>query len=299
LDRLREMETFLSVTESGSFTHAARQLNVSRSTITKIVAGLEARLGVRLLNRSTHHLSLTAAGQVFAEEAETILTQVERLQQKIGEEHLEMAGEIRVGSPPSFASYHLLPAVQQFRQECRNVTFDLLLDDGSVNLVREGFDVSIRIAPILPDTALVARLLVKVPQVLVASPEYLKIHGEPKTPEELVDHNCLVHTIKSPAGDWLFDDGQMIRVRGSVASNLGEVLHIAALSAEGISMHPTYMVSEELKAGALVRVLPAYHPEEMSIYAVYAERRFRPKRVLVFLDFLRDWLRRQSDWFIE
>lgn len=293
------METFLSVTESGSFTRAARKLNVSRSTVTKIVASLEARLGARLLNRSTHHLSLTAAGQVFADEAEAILTQVERLQQKIGEEHLEMAGGIRVGSPPSFASYHLLPAMQQFRRECPDVTFDLPLDDGSIDLVREGFDVSIRIAPILPDTALVARLLVKVPQVLVASPDYLKVHGAPRTPAQLADHNCLVHTIKSPAGDWVFGDGQMIRVRGSVASNLGEVLHIAALSAEGISMHPTYMVSEELKAGDLVRVLPEYRPEEMSIYAVYAERRFRPKRVLVFLDFLRDWLRRQSDWFIE
>lgn len=299
MDLLREMETFLSVTESGSFSHAARHLGVSRSTVTKIVAGLEARLGVRLLNRSTHDLSLTAAGHTFAAEARDILASVERLQHRIGEEQAEMSGEIRVGSPPSFATYHLLPAIQDFRRGCPDVTFELPLDDGSVNLVREGLDVSIRIAPILPDTALVARLLVRVPQVLVASPGYLDAYGVPRTPDDLVDHNCLVHTIKSPARDWVFDEIRATRVRGTVASNLGEVLRSAALSGEGISMHPTYMVSEELKAGRLVRVLDEYWPEQMSIYAVYPERRFRPKRVLVFLDFLRNWLRGQTDWFLE
>ncbi|TFF24870.1 LysR family transcriptional regulator [Jiella endophytica] len=299
MDRLREMETFVVVVERQSFTDAARQLNVARSTVTKIVAGLEARLGLRLLTRSTHHLSPTAAGQIFAEEARTILEQVERLQHKIGEEQTEIAGEIRIGSPPSFGSVHLLPALQQFRRQYPGVTFELPLDDGSINLVKEGLDLSIRIAPILRDTALVARLLVKVPQVLVASPAYLEVRGTPQSPEMLAEHNCLVHTIKSPARDWSFDDGVSVRVSGTVASNLGEVLRAAALSGEGISIHPTYMVSNELKSGALVRVLPDHRPEEMSIYAIYAERRFRPKRVLIFLDFLRDWLRRQSDWFID
>ncbi|MBJ3776914.1 LysR family transcriptional regulator [Acuticoccus mangrovi] len=298
MDRLREMETFLSVEESRSFTRAARRLGVSRSTVTKIVAGLEARLGVRLLIRSTHHVSPTTAGHIFADEARSILSQVERLNQKIGEEQSEIAGVIRLGAPPSFASAHLLRALREFRGEHPHVSFEIALDDGSADLAREGLDFSIRIAPILLDTALLARLLLKVPQVMVASPAYLEARGMPATPDDLARHNCLVHTIKSPDRLWTFEDGHKVRVEGTISSNLGEMLRASALAGEGISIHPTYMVSHELESGALVRVLPDHSPEAMSIYAVYAERRFRPRRVLALLDFLRTWLHGQSDWFL-
>lgn len=297
MDRLREMETFLSVADSRSFTHAARRLGVSRSTVTKIIASLEARLGVRLLIRSTHHVSPTTAGHIFADEARSILSQVERLDQKIGEEQSEIAGMIRLGAPPSFASAHLMRALRNFRSKHPQVSFEIALDDGSVDLAREGLDFSIRIAPILLDTALVARLLRKVPQVLVASPAYLEANGTPRTPDDLGAHNCLVHTIKSPDRLWTFEDGHKIRVAGTISSNLGEILRASALAGEGISVHPTYMVSRDVEIGALLQVLPEHRPEAMSIYAVYAERRFRPRRVLTLLDFLRTWLHGQPDWF--
>lgn len=299
MDQFREMQTLIAVADSKSFTGAARQLGVSRTSVTKIIAGLEARLGIRLLIRSTHNVSLTSAGRLFSDEARAIVARVERLHQAIGEEQADMAGDIRLGAPPSFAGLHLLRAIRDFRQTHPRVTFDMPVDDGSFDLAREGLDFTIRIAPILPDSALVARLLVRVPQVVVASPGYLERNAAPRRPEDLSRHNCLVHTIKSPNRIWTFDDDRTVAVTGSVASTFGEVLRCAALAGEGISIHPTYMVVDDLKSGALVRVLDGHRVDEMSIYAIYAERQFRPRRVLAFLDFLRDWLHAQSTWFAD
>ena len=299
MDHLREMETFVAVAESESFTRAARQLDTSRSTVTRIVAGLEERLGVRLLVRSTHDVSLTAAGAIFAREAQEILAQVHRLHDGIGQEQSGISGEIRFGAPPSFAALHMQEAVRAFRGTHPGVVFEILADDGSLNIVREALDFSIRIAPILPDMAHVARLLVRVPQVPVASPDYLARHGTPEKIADLARHNCLVHRIKSPNGVWVFDEEHSVTVRGALSSNLGEVLLAGALAGDGISIHPTYMLAEALRDGRLVRVLPGHRAEEMAIYAVYAERHFRPERQRAFLDFLRTWLRDRSDWLLD
>lgn len=296
MDHLREMETFIQVARGGSFTQASRQLDVSRSTVTKIVAGLEERLGQRLLIRSTHHISLTAAGELFAEEAGDILARVEHLHQSLADEHAEMSGTIRLSAPPSFAASHLVRAIGAFRDEHPELSFELLTDDGSLNLVKEGIDVAIRIAPILPDTALVARLLVQVPQHLVASPAYLERCGVPTTVAELKEHACLVHRVKSPGKSWRMGEAELVAVEGPLSSDLGEVLREAALAGTGLSIHPSYMVAEDIATGRLVEVLPEAAIDRMSVYAVYAERRFRPRRVLALLDFLKDWLGAQGDW---
>ncbi len=138
MDQLREMEVVVRVARSQSFTLAAKQLKVSRSTITKIVAALEERLGVRLLKRSTHHVSLTAAGDIYVREASEIVERAERLRQSIGQEQTSLSGQIRLGAPPSFAAAHLVGALLEFQRGNPNVQFDLESDDGSVNLIREG-----------------------------------------------------------------------------------------------------------------------------------------------------------------
>jgi DNA-binding transcriptional LysR family regulator len=300
MDQLREMEVLLRVARTQSFTSAARQLNVSRSTVTKIIAGLEERLAIRLLERSTHHVGLTAAGKIFVEEASEIVERVERLHQSIGEEQAGLAGRIRLGAPPSFAAAHLVRALRAFQEQHAGVSFNLVADDGSVNVVKEGLDLTIRIAPNLQDTSLVARLLVKVPQTLVASAAYLTSRGHPRTPDDLSHHECLIHSIKSASGSWAFDEHSIVvPVRGSLWSNLGEALRQAALQGSGISLHPTYMVHEDLQSGRLVRVLPDHAPEPVSIYAVYPERQLRPQRLVVFLNYLAEWLRETADWRVE
>lgn len=299
MDQLREMEALVRVARSQSFTLAARQLKVSRSTVTKIVAALEERLGIRLLKRSTHHVSLTTAGEIYVREASEIIERAERLRQSIGLEQAGLAGTIRLGAPPSFAAAHLVAALRGFRHDNPEVSFDLASDDGSVNIIREGWDFTIRIAPNLQDTSLVGKLLVKVPQTLVASPGYLDEWGCPQRPEELTNHECLLHSIKSAAGSWSFDDHAVIvPVKGALSSNLGEVLRQAALQGGGISLHPTYMIHDDLKSGRLMRVLPDHAAESVAIYAVYPERQMRPLRVTAFLNFLADWLRDRADWRI-
>lgn len=297
MDQLREMEVVVRVARSQSFTLAAKQLKVSRSTITKIVAALEERLGVRLLKRSTHHVSLTAAGDIYVREASEIVERAERLRQSIGQEQTSLSGQIRLGAPPSFAAAHLVGALLEFQRGNPNVQFDLESDDGSVNLIREGWDFTIRIAPNLEDTSLVAKLLINVPQTLVASADYLDRHGHPRRPEDLIGHECLLHSIKSSSGTWSFNDHDMtVPVRGSLTSNFGEVLRQAALYGAGISLHPTYMIHDDLKAGRLVRVLPDYRAESVAIYAVYPERQMKPKRISEFLGYLTAWLRDRADW---
>lgn len=291
MDHLREMKTLVCVAKTQSFNMAARQLGVSRPTVTRLISNLERRLGVLLLVRSTHHVAITPAGQSFAEEAADILLRVERLHQEIEGDQAELSGMIRLGAPPSFAAMYLAQAIQKFRQAAPGVTFEVVADIGELSVVKEALDFSIRIAPILPDTALTAQLLVRVPQLLAASPAYVEASGSPSRPEDLAAHDCLVHTIKSPTAIWTFNDGVSVSVHASIRSNLGEVLRQAALQGQGISIHPTYMIRDDLDAGRLVRLMPEYSPAEMSIYAIYAARRFRPPRVLAFVEFLRKWLR--------
>ncbi len=296
MDQLREMQTFLRVVQSKSFSTAARQLGVSRSTVTKVIAGLEQRLGANLLVRSPHHVTVTNTGELFATEARAILARVEELNQRVEEKNAELKGEIKIGAPTSFSTMHLVRAIQDFRAVHPSVSFDHVNDRGDLSVVREGFDLSIRIAPALPDMALVSQLLVRVPQVLVGASSYLDKYGRPGRKEDLVNHQCLVHTVKSRDGRWVFEDGDVVYVTGALKSDIGEVLRQAARRGEGLSVHPTYMVYEDLRSGDLERVLPEHRLEEMSIYAVYPEKHYRPQRVIQFLDFFKTWLRSMPDW---
>jgi DNA-binding transcriptional LysR family regulator len=208
-------------------------------------------------------------------------------------------GLVRVGTPPSFGTHHLLPLVTRFTERYPEIRIALMLDDGSANLITQGLDLSLRIGPAPDDAGHIAVPLTKAPQVLVASKSYLQKHGTPKTPAELADHNCLVHSLKSPTNIWRFSSkaGEVsTRVRGTVASNFGEAIKQAALLGHGIAMHPYYMVSDDLKAKRLVAVLPNYEPLELDIYVVYPTREHLPERTRRFLEFLKRWAKTPPDW---
>jgi DNA-binding transcriptional LysR family regulator len=180
------------------------------------------------------------------------------------------------------------------------------LDDGRTDLVAEGLDMSVRIATSLKDTSQVAQRLAVVPQLLVASPEYLKRRGMPQSIADLAAHDCMVHALKSPTNIWTFlGDAQAegaaassktsVRVHGTIRANYGEPLRHAALLGHGISMHPTYMVMQDIQEGRLVSVLPQFRPVGVDIYAVFPSRKNVPIRVRTFLDFLRQWFA-AADW---
>ncbi len=297
-DRLRELEVFLAVARARSFTAAGQRLGMSRANVTKVVAGLEARLGTALLNRTTQHVAPTEAGTLLAERAATLLGGFDSLEADMRNSVGRIAGSIRVGVPPAFGAMHLVPALTAFMAAHPGMRIVLCLDAGDADLVRDGLDLSVRIATALKDASHIARHLVRVPQRLVAAPAYLERHGAPATLDELRDHPCLVHQLKSPSGQWSFVvDAQIVSVpvSGPLAADFGEPLRAAALLGAGLSLHPTYMIADDLAAGRLRVVLPAFNPIGLAITAIYP-RRDIPARVRLLIDFLVDWLARAAPW---
>ena len=216
---------FAEVARSSSFTTAATRLEVSRASVTKHVAWLERSLGAQLLKRTTKQVGLTDAGLRVLENGLRLLERYEEMGADVRDANAEPRGVIRVGTPPSFGTHHLLPLLTAFADRYPDIQVSLALDDGRSNLVAEGLDVSVRIASGLEDASHVAMPLVKAPQVLVAAPAYLKRAGRPRTVHDLARHNCLVHTLKSPTHNWSFtgpNGSESVRVKGTLCSNFGE-----------------------------------------------------------------------------
>jgi DNA-binding transcriptional LysR family regulator len=296
------MQVFVEVARDGSFTGAARRLGMSKASVTKHVAWLEQSLRARLLHRTTKHVGLTEAGLGMLPSARQLLERYEEIGADVRDSIRQPKGMIRVGTPPSFGAHHLAPLVMSFTREHPEIQVAMILDDGSANLIAQGLDLSVRIAPALEDASYVAQPLTKAPQVLVASPAYLRRHGAPQSLADLARHNCMVHSLKSPTGLWRFSgpDGEAsIRVRGSIMSNFGETLQNAARAGHGISMHPYYMVSEDLAAGRLQPVLPLYEPLGLDIYAIFSSRQNLPLRVRRFVEFLKEWAKSPPAWAIQ
>jgi DNA-binding transcriptional LysR family regulator len=299
VDRLRCIEVFVEVARDGSFTGAARRLGISKATTTKHVAWLERSLGVKLLNRTTKDVGLTEAGAHALSQGQLLLDRFEEIGAGLRELVEKPRGIVRVGTPPSFGTHHLLPLVVGFTERYPEIRIMLQLDDGSANLITQGLDLSLRIGPAPDDAGHIAVPLTKAPQVLVASEGYLRASGIPRTPADLARHNCLVHALKSPTSIWRFTGtaGEVsVRVQGTVSSNFGEALKQAALLGHGISMHPYYMVSDDLKAKRLVGILPDYEPLELEIYMVYPTREHLPVRTRRFMDYLKRWAKTPPDW---
>lgn len=298
MDRLRCLQVFSEVARSQSFVRAAWKLSISKATVTKNVAWLENSMGSVLLNRNSKQVTLTDAGMRVLESAQELLERYERLEADVRDSVQLPRGSIRVGTPPAFGIEHLMPVVARFSERYPDIDVTVVLDDGRMDLLAESLDLSIRIAPQLQDAAYIAVPLMKAPQVLVASPKYLERAGRPQSLQDLQRHNCLVHTLKSSAGYWRFEGSprEEVRVRGAVRSNMGDALKKAALLGSGISLHPYYMVSEELRTGALEVVLPQHAPEGLDIYTVFSTRRNLPVRVRVLLEFLKEWAAHPPSW---
>ena len=298
MDKLRAIEVFIEVAQGLSFSRAAQSLGMARGNVTKHVAWLEQTMGVQLLTRTTKSVSLTESGLSLLENGRELLDRVEGMDAAVRLSVKEPKGMLRLGAPPSFGAFHLVPIITAFSKAHPDIQVVLYLDDGRSDLVAEGLDMSVRIASALKDTTLVASRLAVVPQVLVASPGYLSQRGFPKDIADLANHDCMVHALKSPTNIWTFTGAQgktTVRVRGTIRANYGEPLRHAALLGQGISMHPTYMVKQDLAAGRLETVLPEFKPVGVDIYAVFPSRKNLPVRVRTFLDFLTEWFER-ADW---
>ena len=289
MESLSDIAVFVQVVRDGSFTKAADRLELSRSVVSKYVTRLEERLGARLLNRTTRRLSLTEAGRVFYERSRRGLEEIEEAETEVSRLQGEARGLLRVNSPMSFGILHVAPLLPEFLAENPEVSVDMNLDDRKVDVIEEGFDVSIRITD-LPDSSLVARRLAPCRHAIVAAPAYLEKHGVPRTPDDLQDHNIIAYQYQESATDWHFlaqDKEQItVPVSGSIQMNNSLALREALLGGIGITRTPTFVVGEDIAAGKLVSLLPNYQTLEVSIYLVYPQRRHLSPKVRTFVDFV-------------
>lgn len=288
MDKFLEMQTFAAVVDSGSFVKAADALAMSKAAVSRYVSDLEARLGVRLLHRTTRRLSLTDEGQVFHARCKELLAEVDDAEAEITARTDNASGTLRVNAPQSFGVRHLAPLWGEFCALHPRVTLDITLNDRIVDLVEEGFDLAVRIAA-LPDSTLVSRRLATARSVLCASPEYLKQRGTPRHPGELAQHSVITYSYLATKDEWRFDGPQgpvSVRTRPCIRTNSGDTCRIAALAHQGVVLQPLFLVGDDLAAGRLVELMPEYRSGELGIYAVYPTRKHVSPKVRVLIDFL-------------
>jgi DNA-binding transcriptional LysR family regulator len=288
MDTLSGFTVFTKVVETGGFSAAARELNMSKSAVSKHIAKLEDRLGVRLLNRTTRKLSPTEVGTDFYERALRIVQDVEETEQAVSALHTEPRGTLRLNVPMSFGYLHVAPLLADFTARYPDINIDMDLNDRVVDLLDEGYDIAVRIAR-LPDSTLIARKLAPFRLVLCASPDYLQQHGAPKTPADLKDHNCLMYSYLLNQNEWSFQgpDGEIsVKVSGNIRANNGDALRAAAREGAGLLLSPTFIVNEDLRNGRLKTVMTEFMKTDLAIYAVYPHNRYVSAKVRAFVDFL-------------
>ena len=286
MDKFLQMRTFVQVVEAGSFIGAMESLGMSRAAVSRYIADLEAYLGVRLLHRTTRRLSLTQEGEVFYARCQQILAELREAEAEITSHSVEVVGALKITAPVSFGVLHLAPVWGQFRALHPKVTLDVTLLDRTVDVVEEGYDLAIRIAQ-LPNSSLVYRRLSCTRMVVCASPEYLKQHGYPQHPAELLQHAVLGYSLWPDT--WVFQGPQgevSVLIKPCIRSNNGDVCRAGALQHQGIILQPTFIIGEDLQAGRLVEIMPQYQAGKLGIHAIYASRLHVPPKVRQLIDFL-------------
>jgi DNA-binding transcriptional LysR family regulator len=299
MDRFHAIRVFAQVVETGSFSAAAEKLGLSATATSRHVAGLEAHLHTRLLNRTTRRVSLTESGRAFYERGVLLLADLEEAEQEAQRAAVVPRGTIRLTTSVNFGVRHLAPAIADFLAAHTEVRLDASLSDRLVDLVEEGFDLAIRIgAP--GSENVVARRLGETRLVPCASPGYLAAHGAPQTPEDLAGHNCFTYEYVTPRNLWRFRDPaggeRSVRVSGNLHSNNGELLAEAAARGAGIVFEPAFIVGPEVRAGRLVPLLQDFEPQATPIYAVYPSRKHLSAKVRRFVDFLIERFSQAQDW---
>nr|WP_218176919.1 LysR family transcriptional regulator [Pseudomonas gingeri] len=292
-----DLAAFAVLVEAGSFTLAAQQLGCSKGQLSKRISQLEAQFSVVLLHRTTRRLSLTAAGAALLPQAQALVVQVERAHQALARLKDDIAGPVRITVPVSLGETFFDGLLLEFSRDYPDVQIELDLNNGFRDLAREGFDLAIR-TEVGNDERLVARPLLVMNELTCASPAYLERYGEPQTPQELVNHRCLLNSHYSGREEWQYHrEHELLRVRvaGPFASNHYNLLKKAALVGAGIARLPSYVLPAELADGRLRWLLRDYRTRDMPLYLVHPYQGGLPRRTQVLADYLIGWFKRSGE----
>ena len=296
MDKFQEITTFTAVVDAGSFVKAADRLNMSKAAVSRHLVDLETRLGIRLLHRTTRKLSLTEEGELFYERCKEILETIESAENEITSHTEDVSGQIRINAPFSFGIRKLAPLWGIFHQKYPKVTLDVVLSDRLVDVVDEGYDIDIRIAA-LTNSTMVSKKLTTTRIILCASPTYLKEHGTPKKPADLMNHQVINYSYWAGKEEWSFDGpngGESVNIKPFMQTNNGDTCLSAALAHQGIVLQPSFIVGDAIRAGDLVEIMPKYKSIELGIYAIFPTRKHIAPKVRVLIDFLVDYFSKKD-----
>jgi DNA-binding transcriptional LysR family regulator len=288
VDKFQEMKVFAAVVEAGSFTGAAQLLDMSKAAVSRYVADLEERLGVRLLHRTTRRLSPTTEGEIFHVRCRELLDNLDEAEAEITSRSGAASGLLKVNVPVTFGLMHLAPLWPAFLARHPKLDLDITLSDRVVDLVEDGFDLAVRIGQ-LPASSLISRRLAGTRLVLCAAPGYLARRGEPQHPDQLLQHDVISYSLFASGEHWRFTgpEGEVtVKVVPRVRTNSGDTCRAAALHEQGIVLQPTFIVGADLAQGTLREIMPAYRAIELGVYAVYPSRKFVSPKVRLLIDFL-------------
>jgi DNA-binding transcriptional LysR family regulator len=320
MDKLKQMESFVSVATRGSLTAAAHAEGVAPAIMGRRLDALEERLGVKLLVRTTRRISLTHEGSAFLEDCQRLLTDVANAEASVSAGGVKASGHLRITAPAGFGRRHVAPLVPKFRELHADVTISLNLSDRVVDIAGEGYDCAVRVGD-MPDSSLVSVRMADNRRLCVATPEYLQRHGTPQSPQELARFDCLVlSSDASQTRGWAFrvprnaqgrppegvpagavsaeGESEVIHYRpgGPMDCSDGQVLHNWCLAGYGIAWRSTWEVEQDIDAGRLVAVLEDYAAPPNGIYAVFPQRKHLPLRVRLWVDFLKHHYGQPGFW---
>ncbi len=319
MDKLKQLESFVSVATRGSLTAAAIAEGVAPAIMGRRLDALEERLGVKLLVRTTRRISLTHEGSAFLEDCQRLLTDFANAEASVSAGGVKASGHLRITAPAGFGRRHVAPLVPRFRELHRDVTISLNLSDRVVDIAGEGYDCAVRVGD-MPDSSLVSVRMADNRRLCVATPKYLRQHGTPQTPQELAKFDCLVLSsdasqtrgwaFKVPKGDGKGEgkgdakseakgeNSEVIHFKphGPMDCSDGQVLHDWCLQGYGIAWRSTWEVDAEIKAGRLVAILEEFAAPPNGIYAVFPQRKHLPLRVRLWVDYLKHHYSQPDFW---
>jgi len=288
MGQLEDMQVFIRVVDAGGISRAAEQMGLAKSAVSRRLSELEARLGVRLLNRTTRTSNLTEAGRGFYERSIKIIDDIGELNALTQGSNTTLEGTINLAVPLSFGLSHLAPAVDDFIKQHPELTINIDFSDRQLNLIEEGLDLAVRIAD-LKDSSLMARKISPIRTMICASPDYLKVHGTPETLDDLKHHQMLHYNL-SNSSSWKLTDKQgeqhFINVAAKIIANNGDFLKDMAIAGHGIIMIPTFISWKAIAMGELIPILSDYTASRLNAYAVYPQTRYLSQRTRMLIDFL-------------
>ncbi len=292
MDRMAAMETYVSVVEAGSFSAAAKRLKLGQPAVSKSIAQLEERLGVRLLLRSTRGLTPTDAGQRFYEHARRAIEETDLAEQVVRDSSKGLSGVLRVSAAVTFARLHILPVLKTFMNRHPNLQLDIVLDDRTIDLLEKGVDVALRMGS-LDDSAMTARRIAQSRRLVVGTPAYFAEHGIPNTPADLSQHQAVVYSLRGGGESWAFSqNGKAVAVvvSGRVCVSAAEGMRATVLADMGLAIASEWMFSPELANGTVQSVLTDWELPVIDLWAVFPAGRMVSAKVRAFVAFVEEVL---------